>query len=469
MANSERAEGANPLDLQRLDLQRLDLQRLDTLMSAWLDGRLQKHESVELQAVLRGSKEARQLFLEYCQLDASVRQLADVDSFFDKEANYVTPASRETGRAHWSRGMVAAVVGCALVAASLASWAWLTPSDDAIATVMRMSGAFRWTGDAGKVSYDLQAGQELTGGTLDGLSPESWIELQFRDGTSVTVSGNSMLTFADDGQKVLHLKSGSLSANVEKQPVGCPMVVHTRSATLTVLGTSFGVDAALPATSVRVSEGVVRVKRTSDGKSIEVPANHRVVAAADRELQRTQLTAYVDSWTGAIGRRAGGPFGEWVPGTETHPAMLKAVHFVPEEVPDVTLYIVGIGVESAEHAPVRMRGETAFYLQGQLKFETDLYVGFAVRDERGNFAGKFLARCPAIQFSGRDFAAEVSLEEFGLDPTLDAYRDKLPASPEGLLVTSAWCFTIGEKPSGLAVSQFDLASAQSDSESGPMK
>ncbi|MEM8735160.1 MAG: FecR family protein, partial [Planctomycetota bacterium] len=430
-------------------------------------GRLQDEESGVLQSALRDSKEARNLFRDYCQLDASVRQLADVDTFLGRGTEAVTLASPpSTQRTRWNVGLVAAIVGCALVAASLASWAWLTPQDDAIASVARMSGAFRWTGDAGRVSYDLATGQELTGGTLDGLSPESWIELQFRDGTSVTVSGNSMLTFSDDGQKVLHLKSGSLSADVEKQPAGSPMMVHTRSATLTVLGTSFGVDAALPATSVRVTEGVVRVERTSDGKAIEVPADHRVVAAPDRVLQRTRLPAYVDSWTGPIERRAGGPFGEWVPKTGTRPPMLKAVHFVPEEVPDVTLYIVGMGVESTEQAPVRMNGETAFRIQGQLNYETDLYVGFAVRNERGDFAGKFLARCPAVQYSEAGFAASAALDDFGLDPTLDAYRDKLPASPEGLLVTSAWCFTIGEKPSGLAVSQFDLVGDRNDESSG---
>lgn len=35
---------------------------------------------------------------------------------------------------------------------------------------------------------------------------------------------------------------------------------------------------------LNVSEGKVRVKRLSDGSTVDVPAKHRVIAAADREM-----------------------------------------------------------------------------------------------------------------------------------------------------------------------------------------
>ncbi len=109
-----------------------------------------------------------------------------------------------------------------------------------------------------------------------------------------------MLTFMDDGQKRLRLREGRMSADVTPQPDGKPMVIQTRSATLTVLGTSFDVEADLPSTAFSVREGTVRVTRASDGKEIDVPANHRVVAAADRDLERRQITGIVHNWKSRI-------------------------------------------------------------------------------------------------------------------------------------------------------------------------
>ena len=67
------------------------------------------------------------------------------------------------------------------------------------------------------------------------------------------ISGNSMLTFSDDGQKKLRLKEGGFSANVNPQPKGKPMLVSTRTALFEVMGTSFSVDTEPTAATLRVS------------------------------------------------------------------------------------------------------------------------------------------------------------------------------------------------------------------------
>ena len=77
----------------------------------------------------------------------------------------------------------------------------------------------------------------MPGGTIEGVVPVSWFELQFNDELTVMILGTSMLTFADADQKVLRLKEGSLSANVEPQPAGKPMLIHSHTALLQVLGT----------------------------------------------------------------------------------------------------------------------------------------------------------------------------------------------------------------------------------------
>jgi ferric-dicitrate binding protein FerR (iron transport regulator) len=153
-----------------------------------------------------------------------------------------------------------------------------------IAKIVGLSGSLLWTGDRGKIQRKMEVGTELPGGTIEGVAPDSWFELEFNDGSTVMISGTSMLTFADPGQKELRLKEGSFSANVVPQPEGKPMLIHTRSALLKVLGTRFDVDAGLTSTVLNVGEGTVRVKRLSDGREVDVPAKHRVTADADQEL-----------------------------------------------------------------------------------------------------------------------------------------------------------------------------------------
>ena len=134
------------------------------------------------------------------------------------------------------------------------------------------------------MTTDLSVGTELTGGTIEGASPASWVELEFFDGSTVTVSGDSRLTFSDLGQKILHLKEGNVASNVSPQSANRPMLVHTRTAQLEVLGTEFKVAIEVDSTALNVTEGKVRLKRLSDGRTVDVPANHRVVAATEPEL-----------------------------------------------------------------------------------------------------------------------------------------------------------------------------------------
>jgi hypothetical protein len=313
-----------------------------------------------------------------------------------------------------------------------------------------------WTGDRGQIMREVEVGTELAGGTIEGLSPDSWFELQFNDGSQVTISGASMLTFSDDGQKRLRLREGRMSADVSPQPDGKPMVIQTRTATLTVLGTSFDVEADLPATSVSVREGNVRVTRTSDGKEIEVPANHRVTAAADQELERRQISGVVNRWKSRINRGPDETFGKWIAATDTHPAFLKSVAFVPESNPNVTLYLLGIGVRSDEGTPVQVNAESHFEIHGRMEVETDIYFGIEVAYGNGDYAGKFRARCKVQRDATGNFVASADLPDFELDPSVAAFKDKLAPSPEGLFVNGVWSFTHSETPSGLRISSVEL-------------
>ena len=197
----------------------------------------------------------------------------------------------------------------------------------AIAKVKALSGSLVYTGDRGLVRNALKEGDSLEGGTIEGMTPDAWFELEFDDGSTVMISGNSMLTFSDDGQKKLRLQEGGFSANVKPQPKDRPMLVQTRTAIFEVLGTRFSVDSEQTTATLTVSEGSVRATRLSDNLSVDVPAKHRVVASQDHELTPKRLPDSVSIWESRIERGSKEGNGEWVPAQEGETAHLRAIPY----------------------------------------------------------------------------------------------------------------------------------------------
>lgn len=320
-----------------------------------------------------------------------------------------------------------------------------------IATIGDMSGPALWTGDGGRVIKDLQAGTKLSGGTLEGTSPSSWVELRFNDGSTVTLSGDSMLTFSDLGHKELHLKRGGLSADVT--PQSTPMLVHTRTAMLTVLGTRFDVETELAATTLNVSEGLVGIRRISDGKSVDVPANHRVVAAADVELNPARLPAPVHEWRSEMGNGPKRMYGKWLPEAGEHGGRLWAIPYVTEQ--DKTIFTSSMSVSRSE-TPVVLKSNSEIRVQGRLKKDSHVFVGLTLRHPTGEFAGRFQIHKSATEFAaGEEFEMALPLKDFQLDPSLKHVQSELPARPDGLVIDAIWCHTLYNHV-GLGVTHFGV-------------
>jgi len=77
----------------------------------------------------------------------------------------------------------------------------------------------------------------------------------------------------------------------------------------------------------------------------------------------------------------------------------------------------------------------------------------------GEFGGKFRADKPAADFDDQsDFEAQFDLSEFALDPCVRDRKDELPDQPQGLIVTSVWCFTVDAKvgATSLEVTEIEL-------------
>jgi hypothetical protein len=295
---------------------------------------------------------------------------------------------------------------------------------------------------------------KLPGGTIDGVSPDSWFSLQFDDGSVVVTSGNSMLAFSDVGQKVLHLKSGRLSADVRPQPNGSPMLIHTRSATLEIVGTSFDIDADLAATALNVTEGKVRVKRRSDGKLVDVPAQHQVIAAADQELKVSQIPKVAHRWQSRLQNGPRRTYGRWLPGTSDQEPMLRCIPHLTEK--NKTIYTASFAVTVPDAAPVMTNTGTMINVKGHLDRATDLYVGMTLKTAKGDFAGRFQVVLPSGDFQpDTTFNHFLEIENFTLDPSLSAMKDDLASSANELMVESIWCHTLYQQ-AGLALTSVEI-------------
>jgi hypothetical protein len=444
------------------------------LIDRHLRGELSESERERLAELLDSDAAARKDFVEQVQWDTRLAEVLREGRGSLREPNVDEGAdaifAERTPTITLTRALLAISAAIIVMLTASLCFQWLNPeqpiarppveppgAEQPIAKITGLSGPLQWTGDGGRVSYDLSVGLELAGGTVEGLAPGSWCKLEFNDGSTATISGNSMLTFSDDGQKKLHLKEGNLSSNVMPQPAHKPMLIYTRSALLEVLGTQFEVEAEAAATMLNVSDGSVRVTRFSDGNSVDVPARHRVVAAADRVMLPKPVPPSVSQWKSELPLGPIGTHGTWSPGTDTHEAKLGAIPYTTPQ--GKTIYTTSLGVSYGDRPPVTLQPASRLRVRGRIASPHRVYVGITVRQANGAFAGRFQAIRPADEFlSGEDFDMTLHLRDFRLDPSLDEMKDKLPSVPFGLVVESVWCHTL-DKQAGLEISEVELAPA----------
>ncbi|MEK6237228.1 MAG: FecR family protein, partial [Planctomycetales bacterium] len=349
----------------------------------------------------------------------------------------------------------------AVAVVAMASGLFLARSGEepGIATIKGLHGALQWTGDGGQVELNLEKGQPLRGGTLESLSTDSWIEIEFRDGSRVTTSGQSVLTISERDQKELHLRQGQLSADVSPQPSGKPMLIYTPTAELEVLGTQFNVDARPAATVLTVNKGRVRATRLSDGSVTEVPANHQVTAAASRlaEFKAAPRLRSVTTWRGQLPQDA--IYGTWTPESQSlRSAALLWRGCDGNHKQPTLLYLSALSVCRGEQSPVELRGGAKFRIRGRLDFPADVVIGLTTHHLKGGFAGKHRALRKAELFSpqGGEFDLLIPIEEFA------PVEPPHPKSALGLGLQDWWSVTINVD-AGLAITNVELIQAEPSS------
>jgi len=448
------------------------LEDLDHLVSRLIDGQLSGSEANRLDTLLSGSSEAVRRYHELldnhealCAIypgdiyESSLRYSEGAEAS-SRVAGGGRPTAAQTSAKWDTRTTLLAIAASLVVLLSAGLFLEWREAERTVATIAGINGSLIWIGDGGRVEHDLSLGQELPGGTVEGVAPGSWIELQFQDGSTVGVLGNSTLTFSDLGRKELHLKAGKLACDVRPQPTGRPMLVHTRSALLEVLGTQFEVDAGLSSTIVDVKEGVVRLKRLSDGEAVDVPALHRAIADADQEVTAALVPESVSRWQSQLHLGPDFTQGKWSPRESERDARLRAVPYTTAD--GKTIYTLGFGVSRGDNPTIVLQPSSRIRVRGRLGSPAKVYFGVTVLHPGGGFAGRFQTVRPAASFrGGEDFELTLELREFQLDVSLEEMKDKLPSAPFQFVVETFWCHSL-YKPVGLEVSRVELIPPAAD-------
>lgn len=441
----------------------------EELIDRHLRGELDESEKERLAELLDADPEARQEFVDHVQWDTEFIEALRESTHSSTDEYALTSKSVFAG-GQWAskpralRLMLAAAAAVIVVLSAGLIYQTAYPKigspEDTIAKITGLSGSLIWTGDRGQIVRNVKVGKRLAGGTIEGTAPDSWFELQFDDGSTVMISGSSMLTFADMGQKRLRLREGTFSANVVAQPKGKPMLIHTPSTRIEVLGTRFDIEANIASTMLNVTEGKVRVRRLSDGTEVDVPEKHRVIAEGGGDLTLTRVPDSVDHWTSQIQSGPGG-YGKWLPPKDKRMAAQQAIPLVPPQNPETTLYLAGIPVSRSMGSPVVVRSGSRFVVRGHIERPARIYFGIGVSDTSGEFAGKFRGdlgdRQPiSVPDAEGRFEVEYRISAFTLDPCVRDRKEELPSKPDDLVLNGVWAFTHLQGPSGLKITEVEL-------------
>jgi ferric-dicitrate binding protein FerR (iron transport regulator) len=436
------------------------------LIQRYFLGTISEDEMVELDRRLKDDEGLRAQFAAAARLDTNLRDAASSFSQANDEPKIVS--IRASRNVLVGLGAAAVLLLCAVLFLQFRPGSSLEAnrrSPEPIARIAELNGTVAWIGDGRQEEERPAVGDELTGGTLEVSSLDSWAEVVFDDGSSVWVSGPAVLTLSDgESGKLIRLREGDLSLDVSPQPPGKPMRVITPSAEAVVLGTQFNISVNSFSTSIAVNEGRVRVTRLVDGSVQEVEADHRVVAALEQESQfkAHPRGEHVRIWKSEFPRDA--RKGKWKPGAGGRPDALQAkAHLFRgddhgEEIEPILLHSVVVGPSGGAHPPVLLTEGARFRIRGKLRRSYRVGFGFGTRQARGGFSGKFATK--------REIEIDQNAEgHFELELFLDDFtrkRNRFPSSPVGHELGWFWIQTL-QKDVGLEVSSVELISPESSS------
>lgn len=416
----------------------------DLLIQRYLDGRLFRDELDALQQRLRESAELREHLRDIAEQAVAFGDLV----LRERTAPVADMPSVGATRFIW----LALAASFAVLAAS--AWLFIASKPAAVLTLVDSTGTVAWSDGA-----VIASGETLPAGTLETVGVASTALLRFDDGSLITLHGDAELSFSSEHQKVLSLTRGTLSAEVRPQPAGRPMLIRTPSAVAEVVGTAFDLSTRSEDTLLKVSEGLVKLKRLADGSEIDVPANRSAVASLDAglALDAASTPEPLTSWR--FDFTTSTPPRDWRGISKD--GVMHASPYVAKRMPDgriVTHHGISIRTAMLEQ-PLRLLATEGSVIRYRLRQERpgELQLMLLTNRLNGNHGGNFECKIPAEELRpGADGWCEIAIPISRYEP-IDPrpHLRKRHPSAAGNIVTSAIISTF-RSDRHLEVSHFEL-------------
>ena len=236
---------------------------LEELLGAMSEGRLDAGGTKRLSQILREHPDARQFYLDYCQMHALLESAHGVLHALEN------PAVGRRRLLAWS----AAAAAVLLVAGAAFFMKGSPPIDASVASVQGSAWVVR---DDRKVPVadirEMRAGDRIL------TTPDARADLRYRDGSQVVVMEKSEVRLRDDGRARMELREGTVRCEVSPQPPERPFIVSTPQADAIVVGTSFDLTSGGEETRLQTRSG--RVRLTSEAGSVEIGPGEKGSATA---------------------------------------------------------------------------------------------------------------------------------------------------------------------------------------------
>lgn len=415
------------------------------LIERYFLGTISETEMECLDAQLQSDTAFREAFAAMARLDTNLRETA-------------LQLGNETEQPYRRVSLAKDPLWVGLAAATavvLGTWLFLWSQSNGLDHFARIvevgGGSLRWTGDGGEVTDTLTKGLSLSGGTLESLSANSWVEIAFGDGSRMSLFGQSVMTISrSDEGKIIRLREGSLSAEVAPVHERKPMRFFTPTAEAEVLGTQFTLRADSSSTRLIVYEGSVRATRLADGSSQDVPADHFVVAAADTAESFLVLPRehYVDSWRSTLPYGMG--HGEWHPGVDGAEGYLEAKPLLWKEYgKHMVLDLASMSAAGRDQPTSLLNDGAHIRMVGRVAHDCEVHFGLTTHRVGGGFAGKYIA---SQRLAGSE-------DHFELDLPITSFKRQYSCFPESLVgheLVDWWALTINQE-AGLEIISVELS------------
>jgi ferric-dicitrate binding protein FerR (iron transport regulator) len=398
-------------------------------VARYFGGECTSDELRELSARLERDAEACHLFAEILLQSAAVREYARANP------QPVMPTRRAP---HRSLTWLLPVSAAAALVFSAVTWMLNEHGEPIVMTAAEVRGIVRWTGHGGSVVENLAKDATLGGGSVETASDDATVTLAFSDGSLVTLMAHSTATISDDGQKRVHLRGGNLSADVQPQRDGKPMLIHTPTAVLEVLGTRFEVDSDASNTRLAVNEGRVRLTRLMDGRIAEVPAQHEAMASlSGAEIHVAPRRKPEVLWRADFATGPSGTQGRWFPSEAGKPPRIAAEPFLVQNSSrgPITIHRVGLTLPWQNRANLQIRPDTLVSVRGRTSKSATLEIMLACMKATGGYAGNWFQQ------------REINDGEWEMKLPVSAFRqwrsDAETAPPSLLELRNIAIYTIG--------------------------